>query len=216
MKKFLAAVALVLLSAIPANAHLRPKVTESIRTLQNVAETEDGEPYLRNICTVTSISQRSHLWVTAAHCVANQDMTAVAPGYFGIDRHEVKVFKVDFKLDLAILYTPDYSLPELKFAKKVPTYGDVANVWGHPFGFKDIVFAHGWVSSPVSVMDDGYQYMLIQTSIAPGNSGSAVLNKDNEIISIVQVGWGWFPAFEPMSGTAPFSVLKQFVIGVIG
>jgi len=210
----LTALAVILLSASPAIA-ADPR--DSIRPLQAVVLDEfDGTPYLRNICTVTSISEKMHLWLTAAHCISNREMTEVETGFFGIDNYAVNVIKVDFKNDLAILHTPDYSLPALKFAKKAPRYGDVANVWGHPFGFKNIVFARGWVASPRSEMEDGSVYLLLQTSIAPGNSGSAVLNKNNEIISVVQVAWGWFPAFEPMSGGAPFSVLKQFVIGVLG
>lgn len=210
MKKFLAAIAIVALFVIPAGAASKPKAAQSVRPLQTFVELEDGTPILANICTVTSISKELHLWLTAAHCVAKGN-------FFAIDRYQAIIKKVNPNWDLAILYTPDYSLPHLKIAKynKAPKYGDHVRIWGHPFGFNDIVYVEGIVSSPISTFDYG-EYAMFQCTIAPGNSGSAVLNENNEIISVVQVAWGWFPAFEPMFGGVPFSVLKQFLVGELG
>lgn len=212
MKRIAATLLVLLLLTVPYSqaASRLPKVAESVRPLQTIRiDEQSGEPYLANICTVTSISKEQHLWLTAAHCVSDE--------FLAIDHYQAVIRKVDTKWDLAILYTAEYSLPALKIAKykNAPTYGDKVHIWGHPFGFDDIVYVEGVVSSPLSVFEYG-EYALFQITIAPGNSGSAVLNKNNEIISVVQVAWGWFPAFEPMTGGAPFSVLKQFIVGILG
>jgi len=57
--------------------------------------------------------------------------------------------------------------------------------------------------------------MIVDMRGAPGNSGSAVVNKRGEIVSVVQIGWGVRDAFGnnlfgPVLGGVPFEVLAKY------
>ena len=222
MKKFLP-VALLLATLLPFSLSATsplPKVAESVKPLQirSLVLSEDAtsaELTFRNICTVTSINQKLHLWLTAAHCVASEeDPFAISFEDFTIGGFTATVRRVDFSNDLAVLHTKDFFLPALKVATKAPTYGDTMVIWGHPFGAPDLVYVRGFVAAPVFNIFDK-QFLLFSAPIAPGNSGSAVLNARNEVVSVAQVVFAYFPAFEPVGGGAPFSVLKEFLVGVM-
>lgn len=214
VKSLLAVLTAAILLVVPTAANpQKPTVANSVYPLQMMIHLDTGELALANICTTTSVSSTQHLWLTAAHCVANEDMTAVSDKVFAIDRHKAVPVKVDLKNDLALIYTQDFYVPALRVAKTPPTYGDTVTVWGHPLGWNDVVFGRGYISSPLSHIE-GSNYLLFAVPVAPGNSGSSILNSRNEIVSICQVVWSFFPAFEPISGGAPFSVLKEFVAGV--
>ena len=190
-----------------------PKVAESVRPLEYNWTTDTGESFRANTCTVTSINKAAHLWLTAAHCVLNN--SGQFKGIFTISGHEVWPRKIDAKADLAVLYTPDYSLPALKVATVAPFYTDDIVIWGHPLGLSEIVFVRGYVAAPVITLSNGRKFLLFSAPIAPGNSGSAVLNSRNEIVSVAQVVFNVFPAFEPMGGGVLFNTMKGFLAGVM-
>lgn len=213
MKRVMAAalVAALLLAPICSwSSSNLPKVAESIRALQTLKTDEDsGNKFLANICTVTSIDEVKHLWLTAAHCVVN-GKTHELDVSLHIANYQAYVVYYNVPADLAIIRTPELSVPALKIAKKAPTYGDDLSIWGHPFGFNEIVFVKGFLAAPFVTVDNT-KYMLFSTPIAPGNSGSAVLNKNNEIVSVAQVVFAWLPAFEPIGGGVPFDTFKAFL-----
>ena len=195
-----------------------PRLLDSVRALSVVSMrdfTANTVEY-RNICTVSSINATLHLWLTAAHCVLDSGRSEdgtyweVETKGLLIDGHNVFVVKADSKVDLAILFTPEYSLPALHLSGKAPWWEDPVRVIGHPFGYPDVTIVAGTVSNPsasVNQPDFADLYLFITAMIAPGNSGSPVVNQKGEIVSVLQIGWG--RGFSPGGGVT-FARLKAF------
>ena len=216
MKKFLPVVLLLATLFLPFSSSATstlPKVAESVRPLQYNGTLETGETFRVNMCTVTSIDAKVNLWLTAAHCVVNET-TQQFEGKYSISKHEALPVKIDTAADLAILKTITLSIPALRIAKTAPTYGDNISVWGHPFGVDEIVYSRGYIAAPFITLG-GRQLLLFGTTVAPGNSGSAILNHKNEIVSVVQAVYAYFPGFEPAGGGVKFDVLKGFLVGIV-
>lgn len=188
---------------------------KSVVALQAVAPNAEGFPVLKNFCTATSISESGHLWLTAAHCVAPVKDEAGQewdfPRYIMGDL--VFPVVVSVEKDLAVVYTLHASAPALKVAKKAPKHFDKLVVWGHPFGYGTVFPFIGYVSV-LEWLELGNEkpYMVYHLTGAPGNSGSAVLNSRNEIISVLQIGWG--RSFSPVTGGATFEELTRFLAQV--
>jgi len=226
MKKLLLALIAVALMATnaPSAASRHPKPFDSVRALAwtvdvmsinfNTGEITTAQVF-GNHCTVTSINQKKHYWLTAAHCVANEDMSEVEIhdykiGTAGMGYVPAQIVEVDLADDIAVMATPDGpEVPALKIAKDDVGFGDPIMVVGHPFGWPEAVMFVGNVAHPSLKFDpDDKAYMIYQIAAAPGNSGSAVLDKDNKVVSVLQIGWS--RSFANVSGGAPQDVLKRF------
>ena len=199
-------------------------ITESIRALAipivQVVRTEQGRARLRgaftNICTVGSINESKHYWLTAAHCIANVDLKYYVMG------EEVKVVMRDVKNDLAILQTVQAKVPALKLAPQGLKAEDDVKMYGHPFGFAYPIFSKGFVMHPaLDIGNDGASeegdntvFTILQMVGAPGSSGSPVLNVLNEIVGVVQIGFGVRlfdePQFGVVMGSVPYDILVQY------
>lgn len=176
----------------------------------------------RNGCTVTSINEKAHYWLTAAHCVDTSDDTDQ-------DGNPVKVVReikgdaisnvvFDKAHDVAIVRTKTESAPAVKMADHAPSVphpgSDEARslvyVVGYPFGFPFQVSVRGYAAALKGVLDedDPQEYALFNLTGAPGNSGSAILNGNGEVVSVLQVGWG--RSFGPMMGGIVFADLMKY------
>lgn len=199
MKRILLSLLLAILLLVPAS------ITESksfgflasIRPLQ-MASIETGE--LRNICTTSSINEKKDYWITAAHCVADDD-----PRY--IEGTAVFVTEKDVDLDLAVLTAPMMDVKAIDLAQQGPKVGDEALIAGHPFGYPGLFLTQGHVANVDADLDDTHRFMILDVAIAPGNSGSPVLDKHGDMISILQVGWG---GYSPVGGGATWRDLARF------
>lgn len=216
----IAALLLLLALAFPFTASSGssyPRVLDSVRPLSTMLLrdfTTDVILY-RNICTASSINTITHLWITAAHCVLRTDIaedgtqtTTYEPGLM-IDGHLVYVVKIDEVVDLAILFTPNYTLPALRLGK-APTWEDPIRVVGYPFGYRGVTMVAGTVSNPDAPIDQaGFapSYLFITAQIAPGNSGSPIINARGELISVLQIRWG--QGYSPGGGVT-YARLKAF------
>ena len=178
------------------------KLRNSVKALSVM----EGE-VAHNICTVNGINQSKHYWLTAAHCVSDLNTKYYVAGA------EAYVVMRDTPNDLAIIRTDALTVPALKLAKKGPLMGDFIAVFGFPFGWLDPIYSPGVVMNakmqPWPEGENGWDayWMLISAQGAPGNSGSAVLNNKDEIVSVVQIGWGrsW-----SVLGSVPFDLLAQY------
>lgn len=96
--------------------------------------------------------------------------------------------------DVAIMVTQGVQVKSLKMADDAPEYGDKVQIAGYPWGWKSPIYSVGIVMNPDFRPwpgDERYdrQYMLVSAQGAPGNSGSSVVNEDDEVIGVVQIGW---------------------------
>lgn len=223
MKRLLTLITACVLAVVlasPVNA-IRPAFVDSVRPLQALLpkvvmtpfgpmEDPSGDRSIRRICTTTSINEQAHLWITAAHCVGNLTKHEIDSNPRFIDDQPADVIAITYVTDMAILHTPDYSLPDVKLSKMPPSWLDKVIVAGHPWGLKPIFVVPGQVVNPLAWIDeeDTQPYLLLSAPVAGGNSGSCVFNTRGEVISILQIGFG--SGFAPVSGGAPYVSLRQF------
>lgn len=216
MKRLLATtLALVLFFLPPVQAD--PSLLESVRPLQIQVEAvtvtrQQGsvvmlvERLAANICTVSSINEKQRYWLTAAHCVEDMELVYYVAG------EKATVVMRDVLNDLAILQTPTQTAPALDLAKKGPEVEDRVTVAGYPFGYPDPFLTLGTVANPSTKFTDepGFDrpFMLFQVAGAPGSSGSPVVNRKGDLVSVIQIGWG--RGFSPIMGGVTFDVLERY------
>ena len=214
-------IALTLLLPLSGNAdRAHPRLLDSVRPLSQVVlrDFTTNTMAYRNICTVSSINAALHLWLTAAHCVLDEQLSdygeeprAPRPTQgLTIEGKLAFIVKTDTVIDLAILFTPDLALPALRLARKGPFWEDTIRVIGHPFGYPSVTIVAGTVSNPdAEFVRAGFapSYMFVTAPVAPGNSGSPIVNSRGEIVSVLQIGWGG--GYSP-GGGATYARLKGF------
>ncbi len=161
-----------------------------------------------NHCTISSINEKQGYWLTAAHCVDGE------PKLYEINGHRAWVIKKNPVLDLAILVTVDWTVPALKLSKDAPKPGDDIGMWGHPLGWDSLMFFKGYVANPSFTepgVVEGVPAALYGLIAAPGNSGSAVLNKHDEMIGCLQ--WAVHTgSFAFVSGGVDYDHFYAFVV----
>lgn len=203
IKALAVVLALAIVSPVASTAFNPSKVIQSVTSLDML----DGGSRYQRICTVSSINEDERYWLTAAHCVDHSDQTYIL-------EDAVAIIELDVKYDLAILQTQLVSLPALKLAKKAPKMGDEIMM----IGFQGLLMMNGptltrgWVMHPsliTSLMPDfDHEFMMLQILGAPGNSGSAVVNKKDQIISVLQ--WGFGRSFGPVEGGATYENVAKY------
>ena len=145
-----------------------------------------------NNCTVFSVDEKKHYFLTAAHCVGEHD----AMGDFHlsytltIEKKTAQPFTVDLEHDIAALVAPDTKVPDLKLATDDLDFGDEVYMAGHPLGWDALILVTGKVAAPHTIFQDKYHWTIFDITVGGGNSGSPVLNKKGEVVSIMQAGWG--------------------------
>lgn len=169
----------------------------------------------RNICTATKINSRQDLWLTANHCVppdGNPEIVMIG-GVRAVpfDRSEEK--------DLAVLFVPGLKAQTLKLARYRPVVGDKVKMWGHPIGSLTPQLFQGFISSLIlpfenrdeetGELESTEYHMMFDMAVCGGNSGSVVLNQNEEVISVLQIGVGQRPCM-PWSGGSTWSDLVRF------
>jgi len=195
MKRFLTALVLCLILAAPSFAGWT-RVAESVQPLQ--AMSDAGE--LRNICTTTSINRANGYWLTAAHCVN-------APTF--IQGEETVVVARDTELDIAVLHTPTVRVKALRLQRTQPKRGQRILMVGHPLGLSTQLFQGHISALSTNLPGSAKPYMMFDMTACGGNSGSSVVNSQDEIVSILQVGFG--QGCSALTGGAPWAVLVKFI-----
>ena len=196
-------IGLLLIPPAAATATNFNKLHASVKSLAVVA---DGK--LRNICTVSGINKSKHYWLTAAHCIEAVEYT------YYIDGDKAFPVMRDVPNDLAILRTNNITVPTLKLAEQGPRVGDFVAVMGFPFGWTSQLYSPGVVmntSMQIAPDEPGWDnyWMIINAQGAPGNSGSPVFDKNDDIVGVVQIGWGrsW-----SVLGSVTYEVLAKYAV----
>lgn len=196
MKRIVAALCLLFCFSLPQIAHKVPGFA-SIMPLQVWS---DGE--MHNICTTEKISS-DDVWLTAAHCVVEDDGS---DGVFYIDKQPAVVKDIDQTNDIALLQAKQTASEPLKLAKKEPQIGDKLTIPGYPRGIGPVLLSG---SKAGNVEADGRNYQIFSLGTCGGNSGSPVLDKHDELVSVLQIGFS--PTCSPVTGGVGFVELKQFL-----
>lgn len=186
------AAALFLIAPLPPVQAGYSTVVRSVRAIQDES--------FRNICTATSINQSKQLWLTAGHCVGESPI-------FIAGHPAEPVFK-DKDADLAVLHTTDYPVTALKLRQTRPSVEQRIKIVGHPLGLFSIQVFNGQISS-LRTMVEGTPYMLFDMTACGGNSGSAVVDEDDRVLSVLQIGFG--QGCSSFSGGAPWEVVARLV-----
>ena len=201
------------LSVVTLDA-VKPKdVMGSVRALTWTnydIDQEDGIPTRRIHCTAFAVGP--HQWVTAGHCIRGMQDYELGEDASGGWRVTVKF--LDISRDLAgMVDHRDKPLKEWFVLGGEPKVGDALATSGYPYGIVK-VYLHGWVAIPRGVIegvDERRPYMFFTGFAAcTGQSGSPVVNKHGELVSVVQFGLG-YPC-SSLPGGAPYTALEDFLV----
>ena len=199
----------LLLPVSSDSSYSQPAEFDSVAPLAwSVPDRFTGELILGNHCTAFSIDAVLKLWLTAAHCVTGEDGEYIEADY-QINGALARLVAYDPLKDIAVLQTPLTSAPALKLAKREPKHRDAIHVIGHPFGWNTRYVFEGYISALNNKeIFENRTYVMFDMTCAPGCSGAPVLNKNGEVVSVLQIGYG---AFTRMSGGVPFKDLRSFI-----
>jgi S1-C subfamily serine protease len=204
MKQWMLGLAFVLGSVIYVGAS--PNI--SIRPLWLV---EQADVPHSQICTTSSINGKIGLWLTANHCVQNGPVEVEDRSDPDHPFYPATVIWQNGMEDLAVLITPGLRVTALKLATVSPEVGDEVHSFGFPLAFTKLQFVRGYmVSDSTKVSDEGQIRDLFNLSICAGASGSPILNKDGDIVSVVQLGFGTKPC-APIAGGTAFQTTHQLL-----
>ena len=171
---------------------------------------EDGTPKRDIHCTAFAVGP--HQWVTAGHCI--HGMQDYELGEDANGGWPVTVKLLDISRDLAgMVDYRDKPLKEWFVLGGEPKVDDQLATSGYPYGLVK-VYLHGWVAMPSGMIEgfdhEMHRYMFFTGFAAcPGQSGSPVVDKHSELVSVVQFGLG-YPC-SSLPGGAPYTALEDFL-----
>ena len=118
--------------------------------------------------------------------VFDEDDVAPASPIYRI-QDQVATIKVEFPADdLAVMETPLGARP-LKIAKHAPRIGDYVQLLGYPLGRGAALYSEGIVANPAYPDDEGGRTTAwFALPVCQGSSGTAIVNKHNEVVSVFQ------------------------------
>lgn len=172
------------------------------------------------------------LYMTAAHCVmeiANDALSVMNEFYvrdprtndfvrFSGQDNIKAILGYDGIADVAIVKTgidlSGTNIP-LTFASTPANTGDICYMCGNPGGFDNLSFSQGHIRDNNNTDIGGYQMvpsLFITTPGIGGNSGSALVNMDGNVIGIYTFGYG---GTEALGGGANLETLNKVVPDLI-
>lgn len=154
------------------------------------------------VCTVSSINERIGLWLTAQHCKGVRFVGQPA-GDGTWHYHAVRPLYTNDEADIAVLFTDTLRVVALRFADHEPVVDDPVTMMGYPLGYEAMQRFHGTISNTSTPIVDhvldpftgevtDVDYGVSMTYAMPacgGNSGSAVLNADGQVVGMLRLGF---------------------------
>lgn len=168
---------------------------DSIRPLQRQVE-HAGQTRLIGICSAwAGLYHDQAAWITAAHCVADEEGKLVRDGLY-VDKQPVVLKLVNFDQDIAVLFGGPRGVQPLRPAQAVPE--TLRAVWlaGYPGSSTAIHVVQGIVGNPRD--EDGLTFFNVP--VAQGMSGAPYIDAKSGLV-VGQV----IMSECPMSGWCPVS-----------
>ena len=126
--------------------------------------------------------------------------------------HEVRPFAVNKSYDLCIMATKRFDAPEVDISLEPPTPGEKAYYMGFPRGIGGgtVVPAFtGFFSGTMKKRSaTGHDVTAFSVPVAPGSSGSSILNVFGEIVGVIH---SYIPAFDNIALSAPHSKIVEIL-----
>ena len=211
--------ALALLAAAPKPFHYEQAIRQLAWTTPATIQMgpftiidEDQPPVIRNHCTIWAYQQPSNPskthWITAAHCILDEETGAYEDHDYQIDGHRVYPEYWLWPQDIASL-SGDYDAPGLLLGSPV-SVEDIVAMRGYIFGNDSaMVTVKGTVAAlGFHFPGNEWFYTLLQMPIAPGNSGSPIFDHNDGVIGVAQVG---FNGYSPIAGALDYRTFRLFL-----
>lgn len=134
----------------------------------------------RTICTTFSIDEVRQHWMTAAHCLIEGLVVHV-------EGEPASVVVSDPSVDVAVIMTRKARAQAVQLSKMMPRYGEPVTNPGYPMGIPMVL--SGTIASPDAEFPYGpppARRALFLFAGAKGASGSPILNRRGELVSIFQ------------------------------
>ena len=132
-------------------------------------------------CTGVVIDNDRDFVLTAAHCDGPEMYVDLAPA---------KIKAKDVKNDLMVVHVEGIDRPEIKLALVNPKIGDEVASYGYGYAMERPLFRVAHISDNQGRVDgqSGSEFMIIDSSFVPGQSGGPVVNTKGEMVMLVQMG----------------------------
>ena len=221
MFRIFAFVGLTIIHALQFPSHNRIVWEDEIRPLAWTSPTvifvdgilTFGEPAVQNHCTAWAYRTKDNPtqlhWITAAHCLLDEESGALEDHDYQIDGHPV--YPEDWRWPEDVASLTDYAGVQhgLTLAKTEPLAGKQTRltIRSYPLGVMRMFTFGGFLAARDVSFDQDYD--IYQVPDAPGSSGSPVFDAHDRVIGLVQIGWSH--TFGPVSGGLSLSKLQQFL-----
>jgi len=182
------AVCCIVLASCATTQHREGSISTELENIYLSSVTVSDSADSQGSGTIIYNKAGEHIVVlTAAHVVEGIQEDGkkiyISTGFDKINR-EMSVYKIDFKLDLALLRgvtTEKRSGPFVKISTQVPNIGDDVWVIGCPMG-ADRTVTKGIISNFAE--HEGKTLYRTTADIYDGNSGGGMFNKNKELIGV--------------------------------
>lgn len=145
---------------------------------QSIVEISIGEEG-KGGCTGFVSDNDKDLVVTAAHCDGPKLLADSMP---------TTIKAKDVKSDLMVLEVKGIDRPALRLAKNDPRVGDEVASFGYGYALDQPLFRVAHVSARNTNIGERVQYLAVDASFVPGQSGGPVVNGLGEVVMVVQLG----------------------------
>lgn len=178
---FRTAILALFLALASLSLYAKTPMAQSVQPLQANGQT---------FCTAFSINEKEGLWETARHCAEvslEKKWDVEISGAWAYI-----VYMAPGNDDVAI-FQSKATAPSLPLSRTAPRVGDPVSVVGYPYGLPLLVTAKGFVAALRTPFQDAGVSDILDVTIAPGNSGSPVLDRRGAVVGVV---WGRFNGSE--------------------
>ena len=201
---------LFLFLAAPVTATFHP-LMRSVFPLAEVTTNEDGSFSVQNVCTMFSINNPKHYFMTAGHCVVDENGKPVGTLYADEEfQVPVTVKALNLTTDLAVVWA---NLPaeSLRLRPTPLEFEDPVRIPSFQLGQWTFMLTRGEVTNPdVQPRGAHKPYLLHSAYACGGASGSPILDEGDRVVSVDQIAVRFLEPCGGVGGGATFKQMQAF------